>query len=419
MDRITELAYDEPTACSHIKLRSPATLLGQWCYKACTNPYALEASMIKIEQIDPSRRDHVIRYTRIPYRLYATHPQWVPPLFIDVEMQLNKQKHPFYEHSEAEFFIASKDGRDVGRIAALENKPFNKYHGTKQAQFYLFECEDDKETADALFARVFDWAKARGLNHVVGPKGFSGFDGYGIQIEGHEHRQMMSMMNYNYPYYQRLVEDNGFTKEVDFVSCYLSKEAFHLPERVHRIAERVEKRGEFKVRGFKSKKELRAYANQIGKAYNNTFINNWEYYPLTDREIKFVVDTIMVVADPQLIKIITHKDDIVGFLFAFPDLSAALQRAKGKLLPFGVVDLMLEAKRTKWVSANGAGVLPQYQGRGGNALLYREMEKTLQDYHYEHADLTQVAETAVQMRQDLINVGCKAYKNHRVYVKKI
>ncbi len=375
--------------------------------------------MLKIDKIDPSKRDQVIRYTRIPFRLYANHPQWVPPLFMDVEMQLNKQKHPFYEHSEADFFVAVRDGRDVGRIAALENKHFNEYQGKKQAQFYLFECEDDQEAANVLFDRVFEWAKARGLDQVVGPKGFSSFDGYGIQIEGHEHRQMMSMMNYNYPYYSRLVENIGFTKEVDFVSCYLSRSAFRLPDRVHRIVERVRQRGKFGIKNFKTKKDLRGWANKIGTAYNNTFVNNWEYYPLTDREIKFVVDTIMIVADPQLIKIITHEEDIVGFLFAFPDLSVALQRAKGRLLPFGIVDLMLEARRTNWVSLNGAGVLPEFQGRGGNALLYSEMEKTLHDYHYEHADLTQVAETAVQMRQDLINVGGVPYKNHRVYTRKV
>ena len=375
--------------------------------------------MLQIEKIDPSSREQVIRFTRLPYRLYANHPQWVPPLLMDVETQLNKQKHPFFEHSDADFFVAVRDGRDVGRIAALENKHFNQAQGKKQAQFYLFECEDDQEAADALFNRVFEWAKARGLNHVVGPKGFSPFDGYGIQIEGFEHRQMMSMMNYNYPYYVRLVENNGFVKEVDFVSCYLAKNAFHLPERVHRIVERVKQRGELVVRNFQSKKELRSWADRIGKTYNNTFVNNWEYYPLTDREIKFALDTIMVVADPRLIKVITRDEDVIGFLFGFPDLSAALQRAKGRLLPFGIVDLMLESRRTKWVSLNGAGILPQYQGRGGNALLYSEMEKTLSDYNFEHADLTQVAETAVQMRQDLINVGGKAYKNHRVYRRQL
>jgi hypothetical protein len=338
---------------------------------------------------------------------------------MDAEVQLNRTKHPFFEHSDADFFLATKDGRDVGRIAALENKRFNEYHKTTQAQFYLFECEDDQEVANALFERVFEWSRGRGLNHVVGPKGFAPLDGYGIQVEGYEHRQMMTMMNYNYPYYVRLVENLGFTKEVDFVSCYMSKESFHLPERLYRIVERVKTRSNLGVHRFKNKKELVAWSKKIGHLYNDSFVNNWEYYPLTDREIQFVVDNILTVADPKLIKIITHNDDAIGFLFGFPDLSAALQRAKGRLLPFGLIDLLLEMRRTKWVSLNGAGVLPEYQGVGGNALLYVEMENTLKDFNFEHADLTQVAETAVQMRHDLENIGGKAYKNHRVYHKHI
>ena len=180
--------------------------------------------MLKIEKIDTNNKTLVKRFVRIPYRLYANHPQWVPPLFMDAETQLNRTKHPFFEHSDADFFIASKDGLDVGRIAALENKRFNEYHKTKQAQFYLFDCVDDQEVANTLFDRVFDWAKNRGLDTIVGPKGFGALDGYGIQVEGFEHRQMMTMMNYNYPYYVNLVENLGFTKEVDFVSCYLGKD---------------------------------------------------------------------------------------------------------------------------------------------------------------------------------------------------
>jgi hypothetical protein len=116
-----------------------------------------------------------------------------------------------------------------------------------------------------------------------------------------------------------------------------------------------------------------------------------------------------------LIKIITHNGDLVGFLLAFPDISAALQRAKGKINPLSIIDLLLEFRRTKWVSLNGAGILPEYQGLGGNALMYSEMDKTVNEYNFKHAELTQVAETAVQMRKDLINVGGRAYKNHRVY----
>ncbi len=127
----------------------------------------------------------------------------------------------------------------------------------------------------------------------------------------------------------------------------------------------------------------------------------------------------MMVADPRLIKIITHEDEVVGFVFAFPDVSAALQRAKGHLHPLAIADLLIEMKRTKWVSLNGAGILPEFQGRGGNALMYAELENTIKEFGFLHADLTQVAETAVQMRRDLENVGGKAYKNHRVYSRDI
>lgn len=375
--------------------------------------------MIKIEKVDTGSKKQVERFVEIPYRLYKGHPQWVPPLRIDARMYLNRTKHPFYEHSDADFFIASQDGRDVGRIAALENRPYNEYHNKKIAQFYFFDCEENMDIATTLFDAAFDWARSRGLNQIVGPKGMGPLDGYGILIEGFEHRQMMTMMNYNYPYYPVFLERMGFEKEVDFVSCYIKTSDFNLPERIHHIADRVQQRGTLSVHRFKNKAELKKWAGKIGKAYNNSFVNNWEYYPLTNNEIKFVLDNIILVADHRLIKVIVNKEDVVGFLFGFPDVSAALQRANGNLLPFGIFDLLLEMRRTKWIALNGAGILPKFHGHGGNALLYSEMEKTMKDYHFLHADLTQVAETAVQMRHDLENVGGKAYKNHRVFRKSL
>jgi hypothetical protein len=332
---------------------------------------------------------------------------------------MDRHKHPFYEHSDADFFIAVRDGRDMGRIAALENRRYNATHDTRQAQFYLFDCEDNAEAAGALFERVFEWAHRRGLDQVVGPKGFGALDGYGLLVEGFEHRQMMTMMNYNYEYYPRLVEALGFEKEVDFVSCYIEADAFRLPERIHRIAGRVKRRSSLTVQRFRSKRELVKWAGRIGEAYNRAFVDNWEYYPLTEREIDFLVSNLLTVANPRLIKIITHGDDVVGFLFGFPDVSAALQRAKGHLYPWNIADLLVELRRTKWVALNGAGILPEFQGLGGNTLLYSEMENTIREFGFLHADLTQVAETAVQMRSDLVNLGGKPYKNHRVYVRRL
>jgi hypothetical protein len=374
--------------------------------------------MLTIEKVDTENRKQVRRFVELPFRIYADCPQWVPPLNIDAYNQLNRKKHPFHEHSDVDFFLAVRDGRDVGRIAVIENKPFNQYHNEKTADFYLFECENDMEAAAALFNTVFEWARARGLSKMIGPKGMGPLDGYGVLILGQEHRQTMTMLNYHHAYYRSLVEAQGFTKEVDFVSCYLPADKFQMPERVKKIAERVMERGHLEVKKFKNKKELISWADRIGKAYNNAFVNNWEYYPLSPREIDFVVENIMTVADHRLIKIITHGEDVVGFLFAFHDVSAALQRAKGRLFPFGLFDLLLEMRRTDTVAVNGMGILPEFQGHGGNALLYYAMGSTLLDFkQFTHVEMTQVAETTEQMRADLKNLNGVEYKNHRVYRK--
>jgi hypothetical protein len=376
--------------------------------------------MINIHKIDLKSKGEINRFIRVPFDLYDGHPQWVPPFIADVKTMLNPDKHPYYEHSDAEFFIAEKDGRDVGRIAALENKPFNQYHDTKDAEFYLFECVNDQEVANALFETVFDWAKERGLTKLVGPKGFGPLDGYGIQIEGFEYHQMMNMMNYNYPYYRELVENLGFCKVVDFVSSYINPQEFQLPEKVKKAAEIAKKRATFQVLRFKSKRDLKHWAGRIGQAYNKAFVDNWEYYPLTQREIDFVVGNVMTIVDPDLIKIIAKDNEVVGFVFPFPDVSAAMKKNQGKLGPTAILRLLLELKRTDWIAFNGVGILPEYQGLGGNAIMYSELEKSMnQNSQFKHYELTQVAETAEQMRKDLKNLGAKFYKNHRVYEREI
>ncbi len=373
--------------------------------------------MIQVEKLSTTDKRHVQRFIELPFSIYAGCPQWVPPIRADLRTVMNRGKHPFYEHSTADFFIATRDGRDVGRVAALYNSNYMAAHGERTGQFYYFECEDDSEAAAALFERAFEWARGHGLVQMLGPKGFGPFDGYGLLERGFEHRQMMSMTNYNPEYYLRLVAESGFEKKVDFISHEVPKSGFDLDPRIRRIAARVEKRQKLRVVGFQNKRQLKQWADRIGVAYNDAFINNWEFVPMTDRELKFVIDDIMLVAVPKLMKIIAREDDVVGFLFAFPDVSAAMQRSRGKLLPFGFLDLLLEMHRSRGVSINGAGILPAFLGLGGNAILYAEMEKTIKESNYQSAEMTQVAETAVQMRRDLETLGGKPYKNHRVFAR--
>ena len=376
--------------------------------------------MLTIEKVDTGNKAQVKRFVELPYRLYKDCPQWVPPPYIDAYAYLDRAKHPFHEHSNVDFFLAVRDGQDVGRIAAIENKPFNHYHNVKKANFYFFDCENDLEAAVILFNRVIAWSKAYELTEVVGPKGMGPLDGYGMLVSGYEHRQTMSMLNYNYPYYEQMIEVQGFTKEVDFISCFLPVDKFQVPQRVEQIAQRVMKRGGLQAKHFKSKRRLLAWAGRIGKAYNDAFVNNWEYYPLTQREIDFVVKNIMTIADHRLIKIITFGDEVVGFLFAFHDVSAALQRAKGRLFPLGIIDILGELKRTNTVAINGMGILPGHRGHGGNAILYSEMGHTLLAFkQFENIEMTQVAETTREMRADLKNLNGVEYKNHRVYKKEL
>jgi len=370
---------------------------------------------VRVDKIDPRSRLQVNRFIDLPFRLYFDHPQWVPPLRSECALALNRRAHPFYEHSDAEFFVAVRGGHDVGRIAALENRPFNDYKGVKHANFYYYDCEEDPEVASALIERVLDWSRDRRLTRLVGPKGLTVLDGYGVLVEGFQHRQMMTMTNYNHPYYSRFLEELGFEKEVDFVSSLLCRHSFRISERLRRVAARVEERGFLRIKRFATRRELVAWAPRIGEAYNRAFVRNWEYHQLSAREIDFVLKNLLLVADPRLIRLILHGEQVAGFIFAFPDLSAALQAARGRLTPLALLRLLRERRRTRWICLNGAGILPEYHGHGGNALLYAEIVRTLLDAGFEHGDLPQVAETAVQMRRDLDELGAKPYKLHRVY----
>ncbi len=375
---------------------------------------------IEIYKIDNKEKRDIFHFIQLPHFLYKNSSCWVAPFNVDVYLQLNKLKHPFYEHSDADFFIAIKNNKVVGRIAAIENKRYNKYHNTNIANFYFFDCENEQTVADKLFDAVFNWAKKRGLNTIVGPKGLGAFDGYGILIKGFEHMQTMNMLNYNFDYYSKLLEKLGFEKEVDFVSYYLPKDKYRIPERIEKIAKTIYDRGELKIYNFKSKKEMLGFAEKIGKLYNACFINNWEYYPLTDNEIRFIAKNIISFADYRLIKLIIFKDEIVGFIFAFPDISEGMRKAKGKINPLTIFNILMEMRKTDKLTVNGIGILPEFQGHGGNALLYYELGKTILRFkRFKHIEMPQVAETAKQMTLDIKNLNGEEYKRHRIYRKNI
>lgn len=353
-------------------------------------------------------------FIELPHRLYAGCPQWVPQFRMDMRAILDR-RHPFFERSQAQFFVARRDGRAVGTVAAINNIPYNTHHGTKVGHFYFFDCENDPEASHALFTAAFTWMRQRGLQEVIGPFAW-GVMGMGVLVDGFEHRAAMTMMSYNHPYYGSLVEAEGFIKHRDQLSMFIDAKTFRLPERIRRVAEIALTRGSFEVPQFRRKAELRRYAQQIGKVYNETFQSHGdEFSPLSEREIDQVTRDLLQVADPSLIKLLLNKGEIAGFLFGFPDLSRALQKGKGKLNPVSILRLLLEYRRTRQLVVNGAGILPRFQRLGGNAMLYAMLEKVASRRDYVSVDAVQIAETTELMLSDLNTLGARVYKTHRLY----
>jgi hypothetical protein len=371
-----------------------------------------------ILKIDTTNRRDVKRFLDFPFTLYKNIPQWVPPIESDARRMLDRKRHPFYQHSDADFWLALKNDRVVGRLAVLENRHYNEFNHTHQALFYLFEAEDAVEISRGLFNAAIDWARARKLDEVYGPKGFTALDGMGLLVKGFEHRPALGIP-YNPDYYPRLLEDSGFEGLHDVVSGHLDPSNLNFPEKIHHISEMVQKRRGLHIARYNSRRDLRALIGPLKQMYNDSLGGTEGNVPLTDDEVQTMADQLLSYADPRLIKIVMKDDQPIGFLFAYPDVSAAIQRTKGKIFPFGWIDLLLEFKRTKWVNINGAGIVEKYRGNGGTAILFSEMYKSVKDGGFQHADLVQIGADNDKMQREIASLGIDFYKTHRMYRKKI
>lgn len=377
---------------------------------------------MRIAQIDLDQRHQVKAFLRLPFDIYQDVPQWVPPLAMDAELPLNRNKHPFYRHSEAAFFLVSSDeGKPVGRLAVLDNRRYNEYNHEKTGFFYLFECVEDDRVSGLLFSAAEDWARQRGLDCMVGPKGFTPLDCMGLLVKGFEHRPALGI-NYHRSYYGSLVEAAGYEPAGDILSGYMDRKGFRegriqFPEKIHQVAQLVQERKGLRVARFKKRSELRVLVPRLKDMYNAALEGTHGNVPITEEETKTIADQLLTFADPKLIKIIFKDDEPVGFLFGYPDISAALQRTGGKLFPFGWLHFLLEFRRTKWLNINGAGIAEKYRGLGGTALLFSELYKSVSESQFEYIDVVQIGADNERMLNELRSFGIDFYKVHRMYRK--
>jgi len=373
---------------------------------------------MNILQLDLNNKKHVDDFMRLPFSIYRDIPQWVPPLQMDERLRLNPKRFPFYKHSRASFFLAYERSNPLGRLAVLDNSRYNEFNKTKTAFFYLFECENNLEAATALFNVGFEWARGRGLDKVIGPKGFTPLDGFGLLVKGFEHRPAFGLP-YNPSYYVDLIEAQGFVKEGESVSGYLGTN-IQFPPRIHQLAERIAKRRGLRILRCNTRKDLRNLVTYLKELYNNSLTGTEGTAPLTDEEVNTMANQLIWLADPKLVKLVMKDNEAVGFLLAYPDVSLALQKTRGRLFPFGWLTLLLELRRTDWININGAGLLPEYRGSGGTAILFSEMFKSVSENpRYKHADVVQIGVENENMQREMENFGIDFYKMHRTYKKEL
>jgi len=369
---------------------------------------------MKTIQLDLSNKRQTRDFLALPFSIYRDIPQWVPPLLTDERIRLDPKRFPFYKHSHAAFFLAYQDARPVGRLAVLDNRNYNEFNHESTAFFHLFECEDNLEAATGLFDAAFAWARARGLTKILGPKGFTPMDGFGLLVKGFEHRPAFGLP-YNPAYHIPLIEAQGFQPHRDTVSGYLGAD-IQFPPRIHELAERVASRRGLRIARYAKRSDLRALVPQLKELYNNALRGTGGNAPLTDEDVNALADQLLWFADPKLIKIVMKGDVPVGFLLAYPDVSAALQKTRGRLFPFGWLTLLRELKRTDWLNINGAGLIPEYRGSGGMAILYSEIFKSVvESGQFRHAEVVQIGVENENMQREMENFGVDFYKMHRTY----
>lgn len=397
---------------------TPLTSMRLALHKGSDFVFKYAPPMIEIVEVKHPGDKAGREFLRFPFVLYANSPCWVPPFKRGIRKILAK-KHPLFEHADGAFFTAFDGERTVGRIAVIENTLEPKE--SRIANFCLFDCVDSQEAASLLFEAAESWAKARSIDEMAGPKFSSGTFGLGVLVEGFEYRAAMTMSGYNYAYYENLIKGAGYVQSKDYFSAIIDVQAFAMPDRISRIAKITEKRGHFEVLKFSSKRELKKISGAIGEMHNLTLGQATGANHLTDREVAAIRKDLLAVADPALIKILTYDAKVVGFLFTFHDVSAALQRGKGRLGPVSILRLVRDAKKSKDLIVNGIGILQEYQRLGGNALLYKELERTVSESVKDarSAELVQIAETTWLMLSDLESLGARVHKKHRVYEKRL
>jgi len=360
------------------------------------------------------------RFVKFNIELYKDCPYHVPGLIDEEVMTLSRDKNPAFEIAESIYFLAYRDNKIVGRIAGIINHRNNETYNKKNARFGFVDFIDDGEVVDKLFGAVENWARDKGMTAIHGPLGFTDLDHEGMLIEGFDQLGTMAAL-YNYEYYVKHIERLGYTKDLDWkeFKIFIPTE---VPEKHLRIGEIVKEKYGLTTLKFKRRKDIWPYAQRIFETLNKAYAPLYGFTELTPRQIDYYVKMYIPMLRLDMITIIIRKEDdaVVGFAITLPNLSQALKKGKGRLFPFGFIHL-LKALYTnpKVVDLYLIGVLPEYQHKGINALVFNDLIPVYNKVGAIYAESNPELETnnAVQSQWTYFNI--EHHKTRRAYSKQL
>lgn len=366
------------------------------------------------------KKSETLKFIKAQWLFYKDDPYWVPPMLMDRKKLLDVDKNPFYKHSKIQLFLAERDGKVVGRIAAIINDNHNIEHNDKVGFFGFFECIQDQGVATSLFTAAEQWLRDRGMEIIRGPVNPSMNDECGLLVNGFDGPPVI-LMTYNPPYYAQLIEDAGYEKSQDLYA-YLLRNANYASEKMKRLFDVIVKRNDLVFRGldFKDKQKFKRDVETLKFIYNEAWEKNWGFVKFTDEEFDFLAADLKQIADPNLVFIVESKGRTAGFCLALPDVNQALiHNKKGSLLS-GVYHLLTKSKKIDLCRIIVLGVLPEFRNTGIDAAIYMEIGERAKKRGILLGEASWILESNEMMNKGLTStMHGERYRTYRLYDKEL
>ena len=372
-----------------------------------------------VEVLEVKTKKQIKQFIEFPLKLYKDNPNFVPPLYGD-EKKMFSPKYVYYDQAEATCFNAYRNGKMVGRVQAILQRVANEKWKQKRVRFTRFDSIDDQEVADALFDAVENWAKARGMNEIVGPLGFSDLEREGLLIDGFDELSTFEEQ-YNYDYYQKLIENKGFVKEVDWEErkIYLPKEH---NDRLRRLSDMVLKKYNLHWGTAKNTNEfLRKYADAFFEILDTTYVDIYGTVPFTDGMKKMMISNFKLIIDIKYVNVILDENEkVVCFGLCFPSIAKAVQKSGGRLTLPAIVRLLKAIKHPDIIDLGLVGVLPEYAMKGVSASIFAGLMDMLENNpHIKYAETNLNLEDNMSIINQWKNFDAVQHKKRRSFVKSI